>query len=108
MSPLSGYASCSSWSTHYQPVRFSRPSLLRCKPTTTILSPIVVHAVQAFYFRLWWLFPTAVLCGIIEVIGWSGRFWSSQSPYENTPFLIQCVLVVCFVASLSVSSPWLC
>ncbi|KAF7325255.1 RTA1-like protein [Mycena venus] len=37
----------------------------------------LLHAVQAVYFRTWWMFPTAFLCGIGELIGWSGRLWSS-------------------------------
>ena len=28
-----------------------------------------VHLVQAVYYRLWWLIPTAVLCGVGETIG---------------------------------------
>jgi len=55
---------------------------------------LVVHVVQAIKFRLWWLLPTAVVCGILEIIGWSGRLWSSKSPYSRTPFLMQCVLIV--------------
>ncbi|KAI0303352.1 RTA1-domain-containing protein [Multifurca ochricompacta] len=48
-----------------------------------------IHIVQAIRFRLWWLFPTAVLCGLLEVIGWSGRLWSSKNPFLQTPFLMQ-------------------
>lgn len=55
---------------------------------------VVVHAVQAIQFRLWLLLPTAVVCGILEIIGWGGRLWSSQNPYLRTPFLMQCVLIV--------------
>jgi hypothetical protein len=53
---------------------------------------IVIHVVQAIRFRLWWLFPTAVLCGLLEVIGWSGRLWSSKNPFLREPFIMQCVL----------------
>ncbi|KAH9039416.1 RTA1-like protein [Lactarius hengduanensis] len=48
-----------------------------------------LHIVQAVRYRLWWLFPTAVLSGITEILGWSGRLWSSQNPLLRTPFLIQ-------------------
>ncbi|KAF7364297.1 hypothetical protein MSAN_01089600 [Mycena sanguinolenta] len=48
-----------------------------------------LHVGQATYFRMWWLFPTAVLCGVGEVIGWSGRLWSSITPIDDTPFTIQ-------------------
>ncbi|KAJ7059469.1 RTA1-domain-containing protein [Mycena amicta] len=48
-----------------------------------------LHIGQAAYFRTWWLFPTAVLCGIGEIIGWGGRLWSSISPDADTPFKMQ-------------------
>ena len=43
----------------------------------------------AVWYRMWWLIPTAVLAGMGEVIGWSGRLWSSLNLPLNTPFLIQ-------------------
>lgn len=50
----------------------------------------VVHLVEATYFRMWFLLPTAVLAGIGEVLGWTGRYWSSLNDgILNTPFLIQ-------------------
>ncbi|KJA24394.1 hypothetical protein HYPSUDRAFT_136271 [Hypholoma sublateritium FD-334 SS-4] len=49
----------------------------------------VVQAGQATRYRMWWLLPTACLCGIIELIGWSGRLWSSFSPLASTPFQIE-------------------
>ncbi|KAJ7861441.1 RTA1 like protein [Mycena olivaceomarginata] len=49
----------------------------------------LLHAVQAIYFRMWWLFPTACLCGIGELIGWSGRLWSSFSPRAADPYMMQ-------------------
>ncbi|KAJ7698851.1 hypothetical protein B0H14DRAFT_2649332 [Mycena olivaceomarginata] len=51
----------------------------------------VLHVGQATYFRMWWLFPTAVLCGLGELIGWSGRLWSSLVSTADTPFTIQLV-----------------
>ncbi|KAJ6613511.1 RTA1-like protein, partial [Mycena sp. CBHHK59/15] len=47
-----------------------------------------LHVVQATYYRMWWFFPTACLCGIGELIGWSGRLWSAISPAVN-PYLMQ-------------------
>ena len=29
----------------------------------------VVHLAQAIRYRLWWLIPTAMLCGVSEIIG---------------------------------------
>ncbi|KAJ6541498.1 RTA1 like protein-domain-containing protein [Mycena capillaripes] len=49
----------------------------------------ILHMAQGTYFRTWWLLPTAVLCGIGELAGWSGRLWSSISPTDSTPFTIQ-------------------
>ncbi|KAJ7575571.1 RTA1-like protein [Mycena floridula] len=47
------------------------------------------HAVQGLYFRTWWVFPTIVLAGIIECVGWTGRLMSSYSPTAKGPFLAQ-------------------
>ncbi|KAJ6579162.1 RTA1-like protein [Mycena vulgaris] len=49
----------------------------------------LLHAAQAAYFRMWWLLPTACLCGIGELIGWSGRLWSSISPTLADPYMMQ-------------------
>ncbi|KAJ7486823.1 RTA1 like protein-domain-containing protein [Mycena latifolia] len=49
----------------------------------------ILHIGQAAWFRTWWLLPTAALCGVGELIGWSGRLWSSITPTADTPFLIQ-------------------
>ncbi|OBZ77307.1 Sphingoid long-chain base transporter RSB1 [Grifola frondosa] len=53
-----------------------------------------IHVVQSFCSRLWWLFGTAVLAGIAEVIGWSGRLWSSLNPPLLDPFLMQWVIII--------------
>ncbi|KAF8157805.1 RTA1-domain-containing protein [Crassisporium funariophilum] len=49
----------------------------------------LVHAGQAIVYRMWWLFPTACLCGLLEVLGWSARLWSSFSPSMAAPFEMQ-------------------
>ncbi|KAI9058095.1 RTA1-domain-containing protein [Trametes sanguinea] len=54
----------------------------------------IFHALQAGWSRLWWLFPTAVLAGIAEVIGWSGRLWSSINPHAVDPYLMQIVATI--------------
>ncbi|KAJ7065674.1 RTA1 like protein-domain-containing protein [Mycena amicta] len=48
-----------------------------------------LHVGQAVYFRTWWLLPTAVLCGVGELIGWGARLWSAISPEADTPFTMQ-------------------
>ncbi|KDQ09238.1 hypothetical protein BOTBODRAFT_37144 [Botryobasidium botryosum FD-172 SS1] len=49
----------------------------------------LLHLIQAIWTRKWWLLPTLVLCAIGEIIGWSGRLWSSKNVLLGTPFLIQ-------------------
>ncbi|KAI0255338.1 RTA1-domain-containing protein [Lactifluus subvellereus] len=53
-----------------------------------------VHTVQALYFRLWWLIPSAIFCGFLELAGWSSRLWSSQNPFLRNPVIIQAVTLV--------------
>ncbi|KAH8827428.1 RTA1 like protein-domain-containing protein [Flagelloscypha sp. PMI_526] len=48
-----------------------------------------IHLGQAIWFRAYWLLPTAVLCAIGEVLGWSGRLWSHYNVMKDTPFMIQ-------------------
>jgi hypothetical protein len=50
------------------------------------------HLAQAIRSRLWWMIPTVGLCGLTEIIGWSGRLWSSYDVYNINPYLMQCVL----------------
>jgi len=49
----------------------------------------IIHFVQALHYRLWFLFPTIVLAGVGEIIGWGARLWSSKSPWLLEPFIIQ-------------------
>ncbi|KAG2124043.1 RTA1 like protein-domain-containing protein, partial [Suillus clintonianus] len=51
----------------------------------------VLHLGQAFKYKLWWMIPTATFAGVLEILGWSARFWSSQSPKLLTPFEMQLV-----------------
>ena len=53
---------------------------------------VVVHLSQAIFYRMWWLFPTVGFCGVLEILGWSARLWSSFSPSLGTPFEMQSVL----------------
>ncbi|KIK14901.1 hypothetical protein PISMIDRAFT_687620 [Pisolithus microcarpus 441] len=50
-----------------------------------------LHLYQSWRFRMWWLIPTVILAGILEVLGWSARLWSSINPTLLTPFEIQLV-----------------
>ncbi|KAF7342311.1 hypothetical protein MVEN_01819500 [Mycena venus] len=49
----------------------------------------ILHIGQATYYRMWWLLPTACLCGLGELVGWSGRLWSSFSPSFSNPYMMQ-------------------
>ncbi|KAJ7173182.1 RTA1-domain-containing protein [Mycena filopes] len=49
----------------------------------------LLHTGQAVYFRTWWMLPTACLCGVGELVGWSGRLWSSFSPRLGDPYMMQ-------------------
>ncbi|KAG2344876.1 RTA1-domain-containing protein [Suillus weaverae] len=51
----------------------------------------VLHLGQALKFRLWWMLPTATFAGVLEVLGWSARLWSSHSPKLLTPYEMQLV-----------------
>ncbi|KAH7344630.1 RTA1 like protein-domain-containing protein [Rhizoctonia solani] len=48
-----------------------------------------LHTGQAIWSRIWWLFPTIVCGGILEILGWAGRLWSSSSPGLLNPYLMQ-------------------
>ncbi|KDQ16597.1 hypothetical protein BOTBODRAFT_30518 [Botryobasidium botryosum FD-172 SS1] len=69
---------------HYVPTLWVCATLLVLFSLTGIL-----HLIQAIWTRRWWLIPTVVVCAIGEVIGWSGRLWSSQNSTLRTPFLMQ-------------------
>lgn len=49
----------------------------------------IAHTLQGLVYRKWWMLPTMSLGCIGEIIGWSGRLWSSQNVKLLNPFLIQ-------------------
>jgi len=51
----------------------------------------IAHIAQAIFIkpRLWWLLPTTAMCGVGEVLGWSGRLWSSRNSLNRSAFLMQ-------------------
>ncbi|KJA24345.1 hypothetical protein HYPSUDRAFT_136304 [Hypholoma sublateritium FD-334 SS-4] len=69
---------------HYIPTEWVAILFIVLYSITTIL-----HIGQATFYRMWWLLPTVCLCGLLEIIGWSARLWSSFSPFFSTPFEIQ-------------------
>lgn len=100
MSLRSGSAPCSSCSSpsaqvrqcllsfHYPPRRGPGPCLFNGGLTS---SHAAFHVVQAIHTRLWWLFLTVVSSGVLEILGWAGRLWSSRNAYLKIPYLIQWV-----------------
>lgn len=59
---------------------------------SNVLFTKVVHLAQSIRYRLWWLIPTAVVCGLAEILGWSGRLWSSVGgAWRLDPYLMQYV-----------------
>ncbi|KAI9063109.1 RTA1-domain-containing protein [Trametes sanguinea] len=52
------------------------------------------HFWQAIRSRTWWLFPTVVLAGIAEVVGWGARTKSSWDPTLRMPYIIQVSILV--------------
>ncbi|KAF8157813.1 RTA1-like protein [Crassisporium funariophilum] len=47
------------------------------------------HVIQSVKYRMWWLIPTACFCGVLELTGWGARMWSTNDPFNPTPFEIQ-------------------
>ncbi|KAJ7850858.1 RTA1 like protein-domain-containing protein [Mycena leptocephala] len=54
----------------------------------------LLHIGQAIHYRMWWLFLSAILAGILETVGWGGRLWSSKSPQIFEAYEIQIVCTV--------------
>ncbi|KAF9035019.1 RTA1-like protein [Hymenopellis radicata] len=49
----------------------------------------VAHIGQAVTYRTWWMLGTAVLCGLLEILGWVARLWSSYNPGLDVPYEMQ-------------------
>ncbi|WWC87460.1 uncharacterized protein L201_002349 [Kwoniella dendrophila CBS 6074] len=49
----------------------------------------LVHSYQAFRSKYWIIYPTLILGALVEILGWSGRLWSSRNVLLLTPFLMQ-------------------
>ena len=55
---------------------------------------LVIHTGQALYHKTLWLIPTAVLCGLLETVGWVGRLWLRSSPAEHIALQVQDALLL--------------
>ncbi|KAG9126453.1 hypothetical protein FRC07_003347, partial [Ceratobasidium sp. 392] len=49
----------------------------------------VTHVFQATRLKVWYMLPTLALCGLIEIIGWSGRLWGHFNTISSSPFMMQ-------------------
>ncbi|KAJ3809465.1 RTA1-domain-containing protein [Lentinula aff. lateritia] len=49
----------------------------------------LIHFSQALFYRKWFFLYTAVLAGLVEILGWSGRLWSNQNLPNSTAFTMQ-------------------
>ncbi|KAG1888849.1 RTA-like protein, partial [Suillus subluteus] len=50
-----------------------------------------LHLGQALKYKLWWMIPTATFTGLLEILGWSARLWSSRNPRLLTHYEMQIV-----------------
>jgi len=79
----SALSSCAETHYAYTPTKYVCIIFLTLFSLSTAL-----HIGQAFFYRLWWLLPTVCFAGWLEVLGWSGRFWSSHNVTLSTPLMI--------------------
>ncbi|RAH72299.1 RTA1 domain-containing protein [Aspergillus aculeatinus CBS 121060] len=49
---------------------------------------MLAHLVQMVWKRTWWCTVFVLGCAV-ELIGWAGRTWSAECPYNSTAFLMQ-------------------
>ncbi|KAE9394559.1 RTA1 like protein [Gymnopus androsaceus JB14] len=69
---------------NYVPTQYVAIIMLTLFGISTIL-----HTGQAIYFRTWWALLTIVVAGLLEIMGWSARLWSSISPSLLSPYEMQ-------------------
>lgn len=55
---------------------------------------LAIHFVEMIHTRLWWLLPTVLMAGTLEILGWVGRLWSSLNVDAANPYLMQSVFVL--------------
>ncbi|CAE6519823.1 unnamed protein product [Rhizoctonia solani] len=53
------------------------------------------HLFQALFFRVTYMIPTLVLCGICELLGWAARYWGHVDPQSGDAFMMQiCTTII--------------
>ncbi|KAH9949746.1 RTA1-domain-containing protein [Amylocystis lapponica] len=54
----------------------------------------LLHVGQAIRSRIYWLLATSCIAGLLEIIGWAGRLWSSKNPYNLSPYIMQTTMTI--------------
>ncbi|KAJ5151172.1 RTA1-domain-containing protein [Penicillium canariense] len=54
---------------------------------------MIAHIVQLCWKRVWWCSVFAIGCAA-ELLGWAGRLWSAECPYNSTAFMIQIATLI--------------
>ncbi|KAJ3535320.1 hypothetical protein NMY22_g6540 [Coprinellus aureogranulatus] len=73
------------WSPyHYIPSQSAGIALIAVFGLSTLL-----HTGFALWHRMWWILPTIVLCGVLEILGWAARLWSHYEAWNGSPFEMQ-------------------
>ncbi|TFK26878.1 RTA1-domain-containing protein [Coprinopsis marcescibilis] len=54
----------------------------------------LIHSGTAIKKRMWFWFPTVVLGGALETVGWSGRLWSHHTPTSVPAFQLQIIMLI--------------
>ncbi|KAG8713479.1 hypothetical protein FRC08_013200, partial [Ceratobasidium sp. 394] len=49
----------------------------------------IAHVFQAIRLKVWYMLPTLALCGLVEILGWSGRLWGHFNTIDSDPFMMQ-------------------
>ncbi|KAF9071719.1 RTA1-domain-containing protein [Rhodocollybia butyracea] len=63
-------------------------------PIANGFAAVVIHFIQAVVHRKLFFLYTAVFAGVIELVGWYGREWSSRDVSSSTAFTIQIVCTI--------------
>ncbi|KAG1819583.1 RTA1 like protein-domain-containing protein, partial [Suillus subaureus] len=50
-----------------------------------------LHLGQVLKYKLWWMIPMVTFMGLLEILGWSARLWSSRNPRLLTPYEMQII-----------------
>ncbi|TIB74942.1 RTA1-like protein [Wallemia mellicola] len=64
----------------------------------------LIHIFQSIHTRKWWLLATVPICGILELIGWSARYISTQHPDNVDAYTCQLATLIiapCFFTAMT-------